>query len=95
MQDRGSGPNFSEPWHMSDAILVVEGERFHVHRSTLSMCSPVFERMFAADFQEKNLTEIQLPDKKASEIEELLLMSYPHSKPVDESNCLFLIVPGR
>ena len=91
MQDRGSEPNFSEPWHMSDAILVVEGERFHVHRSTLSMCSPVFERMFTADFQEKNLTEIQLPDKKASEIEELLLMSYPHSKPVDESNVYFLL----
>lgn len=94
MQSRLSDqdPKFSEPWHMSDAILLVEGERLHVHRSTLSMCSPFFERMFTADFLEKNQMEIQLPDKKASEIKEMLLMIYPNSlKKISESNVYFLL----
>ena len=88
-------PDFSEPWKFSDVVLVVEDQKFHVHRSTLSIWSPVFETMFTSTFKEKNLYEIPLPGKKASEIKELLLIIYPTvSKTgwisVTDENCFFL-----
>ena len=70
--------DFSNPWKMSDLVLVVEKKRFHVHRTILSMCSPVFDRMLSSDFKEKTATEIPLPGKKADEIEELLRSIYPY-----------------
>lgn len=69
--------DFSEPWKLSGVVLVVEEQRFHVHRSTLAFWSPVFERMFTSDFKENNSDEIPLPGKKASEIKELLQIMYP------------------
>lgn len=84
--------DFSQPWKQSDAVLVVEEERFHVHRSVLGIWSPVFLTMFTAKFKEQTADEIPLPGKKASEIEELLLVIYPTStKQIDESNYLFLL----
>ena len=68
---------FSEPWDFSDAVLVVEREKFHVHRSVLSMCSPVFKTMFRSGFKESSQTEIPLPSKKADKIHELLCAVYP------------------
>jgi len=65
-------PDFSEPLQLSDVVLVVEEQRFHVHRSTLAFWSPVFERMFTSDFKEKSSDEIPLPGKKAGEVKELL-----------------------
>ena len=70
-------PDFSEPWKLSDVVLLVEEQKFHVHRSTLAFWSPVFERMFTSDFKEKNSDEIPLLGKKASEIKELLQIMYP------------------
>jgi len=67
---------FSAPWHFSDVVLVVEDRQFHVHRSTLSMWSPVFETMFTSEFKEKTSPEIPLPGKRASEIEALLKLLY-------------------
>ena len=86
-------PDFSEPWKFSDVILVVEEQRFHVHRSTLAFWSPVFERMFTSDFKEKNSDEIPLPGKKASEFKELLQMMYPslEEKVISRNNCYFLL----
>lgn len=88
-------PDFSEPWKFSDIVLVVEDRRFYVHRNILALWSPVFEKMFTAAFQERNKEEIPLPDKKANEIKELLLMIYPNvtGKPwirVTHDNCYFL-----
>ncbi|XP_078383425.1 BTB and MATH domain-containing protein 36-like [Oculina patagonica] len=88
-------PDFAHPWLFSDAILVAERQKFHVHRSTLAMCSPVFEKMFTSEFKEKNLCEIPLPGKKASEIKELLLVIYRTMsgkawKTVTNENCYFL-----
>ena len=71
-------PDFSQPWHFSDVVLSVEEAKFHVHKSTLSMWSPVFEKMFTADFAEKNAKEIELPGKKAGELEVLLNVVYTH-----------------
>ena len=88
------GPHyFSKPWKLSDVILLVEEEKFHVHRAVLALSSPVFEKMFSSEFQEKDKNEVTLPDKKASEVEELLLMLYPSvaEKQITEENCFFLV----
>ena len=45
--------DFSQPWQLSDVVLVVEGERFNVHRNILGMWSEVFATMFTAQFREK------------------------------------------
>ena len=91
MQRKGSEPDFSVPWHMSDVVLVVEDKKFHVHKGTLSMWSPVFEKMFSASFKEKTSSEIALPGKKASEIQDMLLVIYPTAKPVTEQNYSHLL----
>lgn len=84
--------DFSRHWDFSDVVLLVEGIRFHVHRSILAMWSPVFSRMFTADFKEKTAQTLPLPEKKASEIREMLLVIYPTSaKQIDESNYYFLL----
>ena len=67
---------FSEPWEDSDLTLVVEGERFHVHRLILSMNSPVFKAMFKSQFKEASSEEIPLPEKKANEVLDLLKHVY-------------------
>ena len=89
-------PDFSLPWKCSDVVVVVERQKFHVHRYTLAMWSPVFERMFTSEFKEKNACEISLPGKKASEIKELLLIIYPtisgeKRRTVTTENCYFLL----
>ena len=85
--------DFLEPWKLSDVVLVVEDQKFHVHRSFLAVWSPVFEKMFTTEFKEKNNDEIPLPGKKASQIKQLLCMLYPSSeeKQVTEENCYFLL----
>jgi len=95
-QNSATPPDFSEPWKCSDVVLVVEDQKFHVHRYTLAMWSPVFEKMFTSQFKEKNACEIPLPGKKASEIKELLLIIYPTKsgrawKTVTNENCYFLV----
>lgn len=95
-------PDFSEPWMFSDVVLVVKDpnprvkdRKFHVHRFVLAMWSPVFRKMFSSEFKEKSMTEIPLPEKKASEFEELLLIIYPAAsekgwKTITNENCYFL-----
>ena len=57
-------------------ILVVENEKFHVHRLILSMNSPVFKAMFKSQFKEATADEIPLPEKKASEVLNFLKQIY-------------------
>ena len=84
--------DFSQPWQLSDVVLVVEGERFNVHRNILGMWSEVFATMFTAQFKEKTAKEVPLPGKKSSEIKEMLLVIYPTSaKPIDKKNYAFLL----
>ena len=86
-------PDFSQPWKLSDVVLVVEEEKFYVHRAILAFWSPVFEKMFTSEFQEKKKNEIRLPGKKASEIREFLLHIYPSvkEKAITAENCYFLL----
>ena len=95
-ENSAAPPDFSEPWKCSDVVLAVEDQKFHVHRYTLAMWSPVFEKMFTSQFKERNSLEIPLPEKKASEIMELLLIIYLDIsgkawKAVTKENCYFLI----
>ena len=84
--------DFSVAWEQSDLILLVEEKQLHVHRAILAMSSPVFSRMFAGDYKEKNAKEIPLPGKNYNEIKEMLLAIYPTSwKPIAESNLKFLL----
>lgn len=69
--------DFSRPWKMSDVVLIVEDQKFHVHRNVLALWSPVFEKMFTSNFREKNKEEIRLPGKQAEGVKALLLMIYP------------------
>ena len=86
-------PKFGQPWKLSDLVLVVEEERFHVHRAVLALWSPVFEKMFTSEFQEQSKNEVPLPGKKASEIKEMLLLIYPSptEREITEENCYFLL----
>ncbi|KAH7691298.1 BTB/POZ domain containing protein, partial [Aphelenchoides avenae] len=48
----------------------------------LSVISPVFERMFAADFMEKNSEEISVADVIAEEFLEFIAVLYPTECPI-------------
>ena len=88
MSNTGDSLDFSKPWQFSDAVLAVEGDRFHVHRNILGMWSPVLTMMFAA----RTANLFPLPGKKSAEIKEMLLVIYPGSgKPIDQTNYAFLL----
>ena len=90
--DEEDSLDFSQPWQFSDVVLVVEEDKFHVHRNILGMWSKVFTTMFTSQFREKTAEEVPLPGKKSAEIKEMLLVIYPTSaKPIDESNYTFLL----
>jgi len=67
---------FSDPWKDTDLVLVVEDEKFHVHRVILSLNSPVFETMFKSQFKESTANEIPLPEKNASGVLDFLKIIY-------------------
>ena len=72
--------DFSKPWKMSDVVLLVEDERFHVHRNVLVLLvlwSPVFEKMLNAASREKSKSEIWLAGKNADSVKTLQIMMYP------------------
>ena len=97
MQDENQGAQqlereFSKPWNQSDLVLIVEGQQFHVHRLILTMISPVFSRMLASEFKEKDADEILLPEKKAADIREMLMVVYPmFNRPVNDTNVYILL----
>ena len=86
-------PDFSQPWKLSDIVLVVEEERFRVHKTMLANWSPVCEKMFTSQFQEMSKNEIPLPGLKASEMRELLVLMYPSAtgKAITKESCYFLM----
>ncbi|KAK3699153.1 hypothetical protein QZH41_011866, partial [Actinostola sp. cb2023] len=85
--------DFSSPWHFSDAVLVVEDTKFYVHKSILSMWSPVFEKMFTSPFAERTATKIPLPEKRKDEIEVLLRLIYSNGtkQKVSDTNYFYLL----
>jgi len=57
-------------------ILIVEDEKFHVHRVILIVNSPVFKVMFKSEFKEATANEVPLPEKKANEVLDFLKQLY-------------------
>ena len=89
--------DFLKPWKLSDVVLVVEEERFHVHRAILALWSPVFEKMFTSEFREKEANEVPLPGKKGSEVKNMLQLIYPSfaERAITQENCYFLVNLAR
>lgn len=78
METMSQVPNqFEEKDQFSDVALVVEGRKLYVSKTYLMIHSPVFARMFAGDFREKDLVDIELPGKKYDEVLQLLKQVYP------------------
>ena len=84
---------YSQPWKSSDLVLSVEDRKFHVHRALLTVASEVFETMFTSNFKEKSAPQIELPGKKASDIEQLLNFIYPNKDFIlSRANCFPLFM---
>ena len=71
---------FSQPWENSDLVLVVEEQKFHVHRLIMSLNSPVFKAMFKSEFKEATSDEITLPEKNANEVLDFVKQFYLHKR---------------
>ena len=70
---------FSTPWKKSDIVLVVEDTEFHVHRSILTMQSPVFGAMLDGHFKEASQDKITLEGKTSEDMQHFLKLFYPLS----------------
>ena len=68
---------FAEPWKQSDIILAIPGCTFYVHRSILTMQSPVFGAMLNGHFREAGQSRITLENKAYKPMLELLKLFYP------------------
>ena len=85
--------DFTQP---SDLTLRVNGKDFFIHRSVLIKASPVFQVMLqSGNFLEKDLDVINLPYKKAKDIQQLLNFMYPFAHQITGlTYCLFFGVFG-
>ena len=68
---------FSQQWNDSDVVLVVENEKFHVHRSILSLQSPVFKAMLNGNFKDAQQDKIELKGDKYAAMVQFLKLLYP------------------
>ncbi|WAR30406.1 BAT38-like protein [Mya arenaria] len=82
---------FGESNGLADVTLVVEDRRIPVTKAVLAFSSPVFLAMFQSDFQEKEKSEIPLPDKKLQTFVHFLKCIYPNTKEqvTDKENNIF------
>ena len=65
-------PDPTQQQEYTDIVLVVDGQRLYTCRGLLAMASPVWRRMFAGGFAEKDAKEIPLPGKTFEDMLELL-----------------------
>ena len=75
---------FSSPWKGSDAVLIVEDRELHVHTQTLSLASPVFDKMFNGNFKEAGTKKVTLEDKEYELVEHMLRLTYPFKTSLGE-----------
>ncbi|KAK7505033.1 hypothetical protein BaRGS_00003603 [Batillaria attramentaria] len=82
-----AGP-FETPDDTTDVIFIVEQKKLYFNKVLLGMCSPVFKRMFTADFKEKSEKEIPLPGKKHEDMVAFLQQIHPlHcGEPITDTN---------
>ena len=70
---------FASPWNDSDLVLVVEDQELHVHRSILTLLSPVFKAMLDGHFKEASEDKITLEGKDFKSMVLFLKVLYPPS----------------
>ena len=88
---------FSSPWNDSDLVLVVEDQELHVHRSILTLLSPVFKAMLDGHFKEASEEKITLEEKDLKSMVLFLKVLYPSSMfeelkpPLDDESLLSIL----
>lgn len=65
---------------VSNVTFIVEDQRIHVNKASLSGHSPVFNAMFNGHFKERTAKEIVLIGKKAADVVEFLKFFHPKKK---------------
>lgn len=80
---------------------IVEDKELHVHLTVLALCTPVFEKMFTSEFQEKGKNEFFLPNEWMNECEwsepvasdSISLCIRKANQPIliNDQNCHFLV----
>ena len=70
---------FASPWSGSDMVLVVEDQELHVHKSFLTVQSPVFKAMFDGHFREASEDKITLKEKNFQSMVQFIKELYPSS----------------
>ncbi|XP_045209083.2 uncharacterized protein LOC123561000 [Mercenaria mercenaria] len=88
-----STSDFSERTWKEDFTLIVENKKLYVSKAFLALSSPVFDRMFQSDFKEKNQTEMELPDKKVSDMQDFLRCIYPSIMADISDQNVFSVLP--
>lgn len=77
---------------VSNVTFIVEDQRIHVNKATLSGNSPVFNAMFNGHFKERTAKEIVLQGKKAADVVEFLKFFHPMKKQsITEDNVLQIL----
>ena len=74
--------DFTKPWTHSDVIFKVEDQQVHACKGVLALASPVFSKMFSAEFKEKNATEIPLPGKEIESFVDLMKVVHYHHRTI-------------
>lgn len=79
---------FLSPSEERSFVLIIEGQNVYVSKETLAIYSPVFKKMFYGNFKEADENCVKLPDKKLTDVVELLqcLLPYPSKSEIDENN---------
>ena len=70
---------FASPWNDSDLVLIVQDQELHVHRSILTLLSPVFKAMLDGHFKEASEDKITLKEKNLTSMVLFLKVLYPPS----------------
>ena len=70
---------FVSPWNDSDMVLIVEDQELHVHKSFLTVLSPVFKAMLDGHFKEASEDKITLEGKDLTSMVLFLKVLYPPS----------------
>ena len=85
--------DFTKPWVYSDVIFKIEDQQIHASKAVLALASPVFSKMFSAEFKEKNALEIPLPGKNIDSFVELMKVVHYRHKTITSNYFYLLIMP--
>ncbi|KAJ8315292.1 hypothetical protein KUTeg_007442 [Tegillarca granosa] len=84
---------FLEQTPNTDLILLVEGRKLFVNKTTLTFASPVWAKMLTADFKEKDASEIELPRKKVLSVVAFLRCVYPDILDEIDNENVYQVLP--